>query len=84
MKPFKITLAFEPLKGLTGFRSEWISGKCEGTGKCESTEVGFDSGAGLGSPMLTFWRKKNGGETKYYAANMLTALQKAMELTEEK
>lgn len=62
-------LRFEPLEGLTGLRQEWI------TGERKDATFGFDVGAGLGNPLLTFWVER-GGKRRYYACDMSSVLQR--------
>lgn len=65
----KTEIEFKPMEGLGGgFRSEWIS--------AENSELkaGFDSGAGLGNPLLTFWIEVKGERRRYFTCDMSDAL----------
>lgn len=68
----KTEIEFKPMTGLGGgFRSEWISASNN------ELEAGFDSGAGLGNPQLTFWIERKGQKRQYFTCDMgevLTAL----------
>lgn len=73
---FTIPLEFKPQEGFGGgFRSEWVS--AEGNG----IKAGFDSGAGLWNPFLTFWIEKK-GKKSYYNANVGDLLRAAIDEVE--
>lgn len=63
MEKFKVTIEFESLKKLGGFRQEWVSAEGDGY------TAGVDSGAGYGNPLMTFWFKK-GDKKQYFTASI--------------
>lgn len=79
MKPFTVTVKFEPMKGLGGgFRTEWVSGKNQ------NLEAGIDSGGGVGNPLMTYWIQEKGEKKRrYFTVDIRDVLQQAIDATKK-
>lgn len=76
---FILPVTFKPWPPNTlggGFRLDWL------TGSNKKLSAGFDCGAGLGNPMLTFWVERN-GKRQYFDADMREVLRAAIVKVEE-